>query len=300
MITHILCCLAFVIVGASRATAQGQPPGTVTVSAALTGIHQFARDLDQGGQVDWSSGAISGSVMRQLVPAFAAGISLRHVAENWRIDSPAAFGGQAPWRNLRRSGVGLNLSLALSHTVLVGVSPVVEWALESGAGTADALTYGTVVSAVKVVGPNLTLGGGASVQRQFYSVKVSPFAIINWKLNERLRIANALPAGPEGGAGIEARGTLTPDWELALGGVIRSDRYRLAGDGPYAGFIGETSSMPIFARLSRKLGPKFRADLYAGALANARLRIKDSDGNEVARTDYPVAPAIAATVSFRR
>lgn len=297
--TRIFACIACTFVAAPRASAQGKPPGTVTVSAAVTGIHQFGSGLDQGGDMQWNSAAISGSVTRQFVPAFAAGVSLRHVSEDWRFNSPAAFGGEAPWRDLRRSSVGLNLSLALSRTLLLGVSPSVEWAYDTGANTEDAFTYGAVVSAAKVVKPDMVLGAGASVYRQFYSVKVSPFVIVNWKLNDRFRIANARPAGPEGGAGVELCWMLTPDWELAGGGVFRSDRYRLVDTGPYAGDIGETSSIPMFARLSRGLGPKFKADLYTGALAQGRLRIKDSDSHEIASDDYAIAPAIAVTVSLR-
>ena len=292
-------CIACTLLSASMASAQGRPPGTVTPSLAVTGVHQFDADVDEGGSVGFGSVSISAGVTRQMVPAFAAGISARHIGEQWRMDTPAAFAGQSPWRDLQRSNVGLNLSLALSRSFLVGLSPVVEWARERDASADDALTYGAVVSAVKVVNSGLTLGAGASVNRQFYSVKVSPFLIINWKWSERFKIANALPAGPEGGAGIEARWTLGPDWELAGGGVIRSDRYRLANDAPYAGMIGETASIPMFARLSRTLGPHGKADFYAGVLANGRLRIKDSDGNEVAHTAYPVAPALAMSVSFR-
>jgi hypothetical protein len=292
-------CIASNVLVASVAWAQGQPPGTVTTSLAVTGVHQFDADLDEGGKVSWGSVSISGGVTRQMVPAFSAGVSARHIGEEWRMDGPAAFAGQAPWRDLQRTNVGLNLSLALSHTFLVGLNPVLEWARERGASANDALTYGAVVSAVKVVNPNLILGAGASVNRMFYSVKVSPFLIINWKWSDRFRITNALPAGPEGGAGIEASWTLTPDWEAAGGGVLRSDRYRLANDGPYAGLIGETASIPMFARLSRKLGPHLKADLYAGVLANGRLRIKDSDGNEVAHTNYPFAPAVAISLSFK-
>ena len=300
MITHACMCIACACMTLSRASAQGQAPGTVTLSANATGLHQFESKMDPSGRVQWSSLAVSGGATRQMVPAFAAGVSVRYVTEDWRMDAPGAFGGQAPWRTLERASVGASLSLALSKTFLVGASPGLEWALENGARSSDALTYGAVASAVKVLGPRLTLGGGASAYRQFYSVKVSPFVIVNWKLNDRLRIANALPAGPEGGAGIEARGTLTPELELAVGGVLRSDRYRLADEAPYAGLIGETSSTPIFARLSRKFGTTFRADFYAGTLTSARLRIKDSDGHEVASTSYAAAPAIAMTLSFKR
>jgi hypothetical protein len=292
-------CIVCTLLSASIASAQGKPPGTVTPSLAITGLHQLDVDADEGGSVGWGSVSISAGVTRQMVPAFAAGISARHISEQWRMDTPAAFAGQSPWTDLQRSNVGLSLSLALSHTFLVGLSPVVEWARERDASADDALTYGAVVSAVKVVNSGLTLGAGASVNRQFYSVKVSPFLIINWKWSDRFKIANALPAGPEGGAGIEARWTLSSDLELAAGGVIRSDRYRLANDAPYAGLIGETATIPMFARLSRTLGPHWKTDVYAGVLANGRLRIKDSDGNEVAHTEYPMGPAFAISLSVK-
>jgi len=279
------------------ALAQGNPPGTVTVSSAVTGIHQFTGDLEQGGDVQWSNASFSGSVTRQFVPAFSAGISVRYGYEDWRFGSPAAFDGKAPWLRLQRPGASLNLSLALSRTLVLGVSPTVELAYDSGANTDDAMIYGAVLSAAKIFSPRFTLGAGASVTRQFYSVKTSPFVIVNWKITDRLRLANAVPAGPEGGAGVELRYALTPDWELAGGGVWRSDRWRLEEQGASAGNVGETSFIPMFARLSRKLGPKVKLDLYAGALASNRLTVKDSDGNEIAHDEYGIVPAISATLS---
>jgi hypothetical protein len=292
--------LVLVAIAASSAHAQGKPPGTVTFSAAATGFRQFSSDLEPLGTVSASNAALSASVTRQMVAAFAAGISARLSSEDWQFDSPAAFGGSPPWHQLQRSSVGVSLSLALSKTVLIGVSPSLEWALENDAESEDALTYGAVVSALKVLKPDLILGAGASVYRQFYSIKTSPFLIINWKLSEKLRIANALPAGPEGGAGIELRWTLTPDWELAGGGVLRSERYRLKAIGSAKGNIAETSSMPMFVRLSRKLGSDFKADLYAGMMAQGRLRTRDSDGHQIVSSSYGAAPAIAATISFKR
>jgi hypothetical protein len=285
----------FVTVPVARA--QGTPPGTVTVSSAVTGIHQFAGDLEQGGDVQWSNAMISGSVTRQFVPAFAAGVSLRYDYEDWRIGSPAAFGGKAPWQQLQRPGASLNLSLALSGTLVVSVSPTLEWAYDSRADMTNACIYGTVLSVARVFSPRLTLGAGASTSRQFYSVKTTPFVIVNWKITDRIRFANAAPGGPLGGAGVELRYVPTPEWELAGGGVWRSDRWRLEEHGASAGNVGETSFIPMFARLSRKLGPKVKLDLYAGALANNRLTVKDSDGHEIAHDDYGIVPAISATLS---
>ena len=291
--------LSFLIV--QSALAQGNPPGTNTVSASVTGIHQIESPLDEGGNAYWGRFAIGAGVTRQFVPAFAAGVSVRHASETWHMDLPTAFDLSPPWRALRKNSVGLNLSLALSRSLILVMLPSAEWASDAGANRDDALIYGSALSVANVFGPNLTLGAGVSVRREFYSVKASPFAIVNWKLNERLRVANAHSAGPMGGSGIEVRWTLTPDWELAGGGVLRSDRFRLAKGSSFPGQVGETSSMPLFARASRKLGPALRLDVYAGGVARNRLRVKDSDsGDDLATTRYPFAPAIATTVSFRR
>jgi hypothetical protein len=130
-------------------------------------------------------------------------------------------------------------------------------------------------------------------------VKATPFVILNWKLTDRLRVANASPAGPLGGAGVELRYAPTPDWELAGGGVIRSDRWRLQEHGSSTGSVGETSFVPLLARLSRKLGAKARVDLYAGVVTGNRLKLKNDDGHELAREDYATAPLVSASLSGR-
>lgn len=140
----------------------------------------------------------------------------------------------------------------------------------------------------------MTVSG--SVTRQFCSVKTTPFVIVNWKMTDRLRLANAAPAGSLGGAGVELRYAPTPDWELACG-VWRSDRWRMEDDGPAAGRVGETSFIPLLTRLSRKLGPKSRLDLCAGGSTSNKLTVKDSEGKEIAHDDYGIVPMMSATWS---
>jgi hypothetical protein len=183
--------------------------------------------------------------------------------------------------------------------VLVIVSPSVDGPQETDADIGDALIYGAVVSAVKVVSPGRVVGLGASVYRQFYSVKVSPFVVVNWKLSDRLKLANALPAGPEGGAGVELRYQMSKVWESAAGGVYRSDRSRLGKTGRYAGDVGETSFIPLFVRLTRRLGARSSVDIYGGALLNGRIRIKTSGGDEIVSDDFSTAPAVAVTLSIK-
>jgi hypothetical protein len=275
------------------------PAPAVTVSGAASALRAFAADLDGGGRADWSGISIGGSVKRQFVPAFAAGLSLAYDRQEWNFDTASKFGSAAPWGVLQRSGVGLNLSLALSKSVLVGVSPSAEWASARGVSGNDALTYGATFSALKVFSPRFVLGGGAKAYRQFYNVKVSPFVILNWRLTDQWRIANSISAGPLGGAGIELR--LAPDerWEFACGGVMRSDRFRLGDGGAYAGDIAEPGCIPILARASRTFDTKTRIDLYAGALFAGTLKVKDMDGKEIVKDTFAPAPAIALTLSHK-
>ena len=298
------CFTPALVAGISFACASGAhaqaAPGTTSVSASITGVHQFTANLDRGGDVEWSSGAFSAGVTRQFSVATAGGISARYAGEDWRFGSPTAFGGEAPWKDFRRATVGMSVSQALSHTVLVIVSPSIEWAYETDADIGDGLIYGAVFSAIKVVSPGRVVGLGASVYRQFYSVKVSPFVVVNWKLSDRLKLANALPAGPEGGAGVELRYQVSKVWESAAGGVYRSDRSRLGKTGRYAGEVGETSFIPLFVRLTRKLGARSSVDIYGGALLNGRIRIKTSGGgDEIVSDDFSTAPAVAVTLSIK-
>ncbi len=282
---------------APGAQAQSEQPGAVTVSGAVTGFGQFQGRLARGGDVQWTSVTASGSVTRQFVPALRAGFWLRYDYEDWRIRSSPAFGSEAPWERLERPGLGLTLSLALSRTLVVGVSPSLEWGYDKGADAAEAFAYGVALSAARVFSPGRVLGAGAGIYRQLYSVKVSPFVVVNWRLTDRLRIANAVPAGPEGGPGVELRYAPNEDWEMAAGGVFRSDRWRLGRHGAFAGGIGETGGIPMLARISRRLAHRSRLDLYAGVWSAGRLRVKDGAGRDVVTEDFEAAPAVAATVS---
>ncbi len=277
--------------------AQGRPPGTVSGSFAVTGSRQLQGDLDGGGDAAWSSLSASGTVTRQCSAAVAAGLTLRYASEAWNVGVAPALGGQNPLGRFVHPAASVNLSLALSKRLVVGLSPTVEMAYEPGAGAHDALMYGAVASAVGIVTPRMTLGLGVNVSRQFYSVKMSPFVVVNWRISDRLRVANAPAAGPLGGAGVELRYAFAPEWEVAGGGVYRSDRYRLGTDQPWAGQVGESASIPLTIRLARKLDARSRVDLYAGVATSGTLKIKDSDGHQLARDGYGTVPLAALTIS---
>ena len=56
---------------------------------------------------------------------------------------------------------------------------------------------------------------------------------------------------------------------------------------------------PLFARVTRNLGPRTRIDLYAGVCVLGRLSVDDANSNGFAQDDYKTAPAIGITLAHR-
>jgi hypothetical protein len=290
---------ASVAFAASPALAQ-TPPGTVTSSASITGVTQFDTDLDSGGQFHWGGGILSGRVSRQFTPQWSAGFSARYDYEEWKFyPELSAFPAGAPWGTINRPNIGLNVTYAASPDLIFAVAPAIEWGFESGANTGNAISAGAVMTALKVFGKGQVLGVGVGVFRQIDDTKVFPFLIVNWQLTDKLRLTNPLPAGPSGGAGLELAYALDDNWDVAGGGAYRSYRFRLKSDGPYPDGIGESTSIPLFARIGRKFGEGSRFDFYAGVATGGKLTVMDSNGNDIANDGYKTAPAIGLTLSSR-
>lgn len=288
--------LPLLVAASFTAAAQGLPPGTVVSRGAISGFGQFDTDLDSGGSFSWEAVSVSGEVLRQFTPQLGAGLSLRYEYENWRFSDPRKFGGTAPWGsvNLPQVGASLVYSPAPEWTVLF--APSVEWSYEQGASTSDAINYGAVLVASRRFSPTLTLGAGAAIFRQLDDTKTFPFIAIDWKINDQWTLTNPFSAGPMGGAGLELTYEPGNGWEAGFGGAYRSYQFRLDRDGPVPNGIGEQRFIPLFVRLSRDFGAS-SLDLYAAALVNGRLTVKNANGIELAREDYGTAPALG--LSFR-
>ena len=290
---------ALACLGAGQtASAQRVPPGEVSSSFTLSAVNQRDADLDNGGTFGWNGAAVYAEVKRQFTPELSLGLSARLARENWSFGTPGAFGPVAPWTDVLRPSIGVNLGYALARDLSLFVSPQLEWAYESGARTSDAVSYGAVLGGVQVFSPSLVLGLGVGVFRQIDRSQIFPFPIVNWQITEGWRLSNPLRAGPAGGAGLELSYAVSDAWELATGAAFRDYRFRLNGSGPAPGGIGRSEGAPVFARLTRKFGPLAQLDLYAGAVAGGKLQLHDAAGATLQSTGYRAAPLLALSGSF--
>ena len=272
------------------------PPGETSARASLTAYTQFNTTLDSGGRFNWTGGLASASVTRQLTPQLSAGLSARYEYQSWRWHEPTAFANAEPWKSVNAPSVGIDLGYAYAPDLLLSLRPIVAWDYESGASTGDALTWGAVASFAKVFSKDLVLGLGVSAFRRIDETKVLPFPIISWRVSDKWRIANPFPAGPAGGAGLEA--VYSPDerWEFAEGIAYRSYRFRLATDNATPSGIGENSFIPIFLRVTRRLAKDARIDFYAAIATFGKASVDDRNGDGRYSNDYNIGPALGATL----
>ena len=290
---------AFFAAAHEEGIAQDTPGSAVSATASLTGYAQFNANLDSGGRINWAGGLAAATVTREFTPQISAGLVARYDYQSWNFNAPAAFGGVAPWNNLNAPSVGVRVGYAYAPDLFLVVTPTVEWAYESGANEGDALTYGAVASVAKAFSPDLVLGLGVSAFRRIDKTQALPFFIVDWKINDKWRVANPFEAGPTGGAGVEVIYSPDERWEIAEGLAYRSYRFRLSKTGPTPDGVGENSFIPLFLRVSRKLTKELRLDVYGAITTAGKLTVDNASGGGRYSDNYKIGPALGATLVYR-
>ena len=283
---------------ATGALAQRLPVGATVTSASITGYAQLDADIDGGGDFHGSGVFAIGSVLRQFTPELTAGLTLRYDYEDWKFSGSSAFGA-APWGQINRPSVGATFVYATDAGLSFTALPSVQWAYESGASTGDALNWGAIFAVSKTYSKDLTLGIGMGAYREIDKNKVFPVVLVDWRIDDRLRLANPVQAGPAGGAGLELAWTLDDRWEFAGGGAWRTYRFRLDRNGPTPDGIGEKESIPLLARATWRPTSASRLDFYAGVALAGKLTVYDQDNNELVSRDVDPAPLLGLTFQTR-
>lgn len=287
------------LIAASWVSAQSLAVGQNLVAGSVTGVTQLSTNLKEGGSFSWYDAGARVSVLRQLTSEFSGGFNLGYSHQGWSWSNPKAFGGQQPWSGVNYTSVGLNLGYNPTANWRLGLMPMVQWRAEDGVGTGGSAVYGAVVNAAHTFSPDLTLGLGAGVFKEFDDTKVFPYLVVNWKITPKLTLKNPLPAGPAGGAGLELSYELNQAWTLGVGGAYRQDRFRLNNSGPAAGGIGQNTYIPIFARASYAFTPKTSLDFYLAAMSGGQVKVTSADGTQTVSDNYNTGIGLGVNLSHR-
>jgi hypothetical protein len=276
-----LACLTALSSGAMAVAAAG-PPG---LSASMSPVYQFDGDLDSGGSSGYTAVLMSFGGTLPLDARSSIGFRLRLDGEDWRFSDPVGFGGVAPWDRLYRAGISIPYSLRTEDGWRFALTPTLESAAETGARTSESLEYGATASIAKALTPDLTLGIGVGAFDKIEETSAFPFLVIDWRINERLRLTNPFAAGPAGPAGLELSYRFDSGWTAGLGAAYRSYRFRLDEDGPFPNGVGEHRFIPVFLQLGHALTDSLSLSLYAGLATATRLRVERSDGHQLFEED---------------
>jgi hypothetical protein len=266
---------------------------------SIAPVYEGEADLDRGGDVSSWRAILRLGATGAVAPGVTAGVSFNYDYSDYSFSNPAAFGGNAPWGVVQRYGVSVPLAFALRDNWSIGVTPSFDWHRENGADSGEALSWGAILSATKLYEGGNRLGLGVGVYDRIDDTSAFPFIIVNWRLGDRWRLINPLPAGPAGGAGLELDYLFDSGWSLGLGGTWRTYRFRLSETGPVPNGIGEERGVPVFLRATREFGRGMTLNLYAGVVLAGELRVEDASGNRLRSDDYGTAPLISAVFSAR-
>lgn len=279
---------------AAVAAADERGDGTWSISASVFG--QSDADLDDGGEVGRTGAMVSAGVHRQLDPGLGLGANFSEQYTHWTFDDPSAFGGVAPWKNVHRATLGLQVRKRLNDTWSLFAAPMLQYSAESGASFSDALRYGGAIGVVRDYGPDLKVGFGATVVRDIDKTRLMPLVGVWWKIDEHWSLGNSDPAGATGLAGVELAYRRNARWDFGVGVGFDRYRFRLDEHGPAAGGVGESRSASLYGRVSFQPHRVVRLDAYAGASFANELRV-ESPGRHRVTEKYDTAPVVGFAVS---
>lgn len=261
------------------------------------GLAQSQADLDDGGKVERSAASLALSTHRQFSPDFSVGGGLRYEYERWDFDRPAAFGGSAPWKDIRRVSFGLRIRTRLTDTWDVLVAPSAQYAGEQGAKSSDALRYGSAFAFARDFGPDLQLALGVVAVHDIDENRVLPYVDLSWKINEHWRFGSSRAAMPTSLGALELVHQRDPRWSFGLGVGVGDHRFRLAEHGPMDGAAVEWKSTPLYGRLSFRPNRALNLDAYLGTTFRNELRIERKGLRDITEK-YDAAPIVGVSMSY--
>ena len=293
-------CVAFASAPAlAEPAAPASPQEAPPLSLAVTPVYQFDSSLNSGGSVSISRILFDVNGNKALSKELGVGFHFAYDYADYHFTGPTRFGWPNPWDKVQRLEFGGNVSYDLTPEWSLFIAPSIQFSRADDAGWGNALVYGGVVSVSRDIGKNLTLGLGVGAFSEIEQVTVFPMIVIDWRITDRLSLANPFRPGPTGPAGLELAYRIGNGWDVGTGAAYRSNRFRLNRTGLFSDSIAESNAIPAWARLSRKMGNTFNLDLYAGAMLGGQMSIDNRNGSRLTSASVDPAPFLALAVSAK-
>lgn len=278
------------------------PEPDTSVKFSIAAGYQFVLNTGVGstGDVSISRTGIEVGAEIPIDAAWKVIANLRYEFDHYSF-SPVTSLGASPWGDTSLLTLDARVQWNATQQWIFFAGGVVQSSRETSASWSGSWTGGGTFGATYLFNRQLAVGLGFGVISQLGDpVLAYPLIILNWQINEDMRLTSV--AGPAGIAatGLEFIYTIGAGWEVGVGGRYEFRRFLLDGTGVAPGGTGEETTFPFWARLGYRASQNFSVDLFVGMLIGGNFSIDNAAGVQVAESSYSPTPtaALVLHVSF--
>lgn len=282
-------------------TEDALPPDSEIKFSVTSRFEQaFESALDGAGDLEVSRAYVGIGLHTELERDLDLTLNFSYGLDQYDFRGTTILGGVEPWEDIHTVGFTARFDWAVTNDWSVFVGPVAQFSREADADWLDAWIAGGLLGVTHKVDDSLVVGAGLGVVTQIEDdPRAFPILVLNWKISERFRLTTMGGGGMTGATGVELTYDLGDDWEIAVGGRYEFRRFRLDGVGVAPDGVADETSLPLWIRLSNRLGKNFSVDLYGGLINSGELELEDSSGNLIAADDFEAALYAGVAVRIR-
>lgn len=273
-------------------------PASPDLKSSLTYLELADADLDRGGKVGLQQYRLAIGAGWDRGQGEGFGLNFSWSMSDYGFSGATVFGAQA-WGEVNVLGLGASYRKAVNSTDLLLVSPSLQFARAEGADWGESLEYGLVSSYNRRFSDTLTLGIGLAAFTGLEETRAFPILAVDWQFADDWHLRNPFTPGPAGPAGLELVYSLSQDWEIALAGGWRSERFRLSDGGTNPDGVGELEGIPLVLSSRWKWSESISASIYGGWFFGGELTAEDRSGNELNSDDLDGSAMWGFSVSGR-
>ncbi len=244
---------------------------------------QGETDLDEGGDFDfwlWQLGATVSGKMTENV-------SLQIDAHYQAIGYDFGGLGFDPWETVHVFRLSPRFRGAINETWSIAGGPFFEFSGEGGAEIEDSVSVGGLFGVGYRMSDDLGVTLGLMVRTEIEDdAYVQPWVQLDWDITENLNFA--LRGGSSRGGQLRLGYTFLDDWEVAIGGGFRRERFRLNDDSPSVrkDGVGQEEATVATASIAYAFREHWSVDLYGGVTIDGEFDLDNERGNKIADSDY--------------
>ncbi len=259
-------------------------------------LHQFEAGMDGGGDVAVDRYYAEAGMARMWRFDRLVSASVGYGQDDYRFSGLAAN----PWGNIENYRAGFFARWAMDNRWTLFGAPAVRFYGERGVALEDGLTGAFFGGASYEVSETLTLGPGLGVVGQLEdSPRYFPVVVVDWRITDRLSLETGGGLAATAGPGLTLAYKCTRNWRLSLAGRYDSRRFRLDDANSVSNGVGEEQNVPIIVDATYVFYPGGQIGVFFGQNFGGSVKLDDSSGNTVRKTDYDSASMVGFSASFR-